>query len=56
MTSKLKKAFEASARLAVDGLWDASFARRPAALEQPADEALREHGAGRTRSLEPDAL
>ncbi|MGH8621159.1 MAG: hypothetical protein ACRET3_03390 [Burkholderiales bacterium] len=70
MTGKLKKAFEAAAKLppedqealaaaileevAVDGLWDASFAKKPGALEQPADETLREHRAGRTRALEPD--
>ena len=72
MNKMLKKAFEAAAALppedqdalaaaileevAVDGLWDASFARRPAALEELADEALREHRAGCTHSLDPEAL
>jgi len=39
-----------------DGLWEASFAKQPGALEQLADEALQEHRAGRTRPLEPDKL
>jgi len=72
MTGKLKRAFEAASKLppedqdalaaaileevAVDGLWDASFARKPVALGQLADEALREHRSGRTRALEPDEL
>ena len=72
MTNKLKKAFEAAAKLPpadqdalaaaileevkVDGLWDVTFAKKPGALEQLADEALQEHRAGRTRPLEPDAL
>lgn len=72
MTKKLKQAFDAAAKLppedqdalaaaildevAVDGLWAASFARTPAALEQLADEALSEHRAGRTQPLDPDQL
>jgi hypothetical protein len=72
MTNKLKEAFEAASKLPpadqdalaaaileevkVDGLWDASFARTAGALEHLADEALREHRAGRTRPLQPDEL
>ena len=72
MTKKLKKAFDEASKLppedqdalaaaileevAVEGLWDASFAKKPAALEQLADEALHEHRAGQTHPLEPDEL
>ena len=72
MTEKLKKAFEAASKLPaadqdalaaaileevrVDKLWDASLAKEPAALKRLADEALREHLAGRTRPLNPDEL
>lgn len=72
MTNKLEKAFDAASRLspeeqdglaaaileevAVEGLWDASFAKRPAALDQLADEGLREHRSGNTGPLEPDEL
>jgi hypothetical protein len=72
MTNKLRKAFEAASKLppeeqdalaaaileevAVEGLWDAAFAAKPAALERLAEEALREHRAGHTRPLEPDEL
>lgn len=72
MTNKLKKAFDAASKLppaeqdalaaailqevAVEGLWDAAFAKQPAVLERLADEALQEHRAGRTRPLEPDEL
>jgi len=72
MTNKLKKAFEAASKLPpadqdalaaaileevrADGLWDASFAKQPGALETLADEALQEHRAGRTRPLDPDKL
>ena len=72
MTEKLKKAFEAAGKLppeaqdalaaaileevAVEGLWEASFARQPAALERLADEALADHRAGRTTPLDPDQL
>ncbi|MGH7570652.1 MAG: hypothetical protein ACREMK_02275 [Gemmatimonadota bacterium] len=72
MTSKLKEAFEEASRLppdeqdalaaailievTVEGLWDASFAKSSRALEELADEALREHRAGRTSPLEPDDL
>ena len=67
---KLKQAFDGVSKLppgeqdalpaaiveevAVEGLWDASFAEKPAALEQLADAALREHRGGRTRPLDPD--
>jgi hypothetical protein len=72
MTNKLKKAFDAAAKLPpaeqdalaaaileevkVDGLWDASFANKPGALERLADEALEEHRSGRTRPLDPEQL
>lgn len=72
MTSRLKEAFEAASKLppeeqdalaaaileevAVEGLWDASFANDPGALVRLADEALDEHRAGRTRPLDPDDL
>jgi len=72
MTNKLKRAFDAASKLPAadqdaladaileevetDGLWDASFAARPGALERLADEALAEHRAGRTQRLEPDEL
>jgi len=72
MTNKLKKAFDAAAKLPpaeqdalaaaileevkVDGLWDVSFAKKPGALERMADEALEEHRSGRTRPLDPDQL
>ena len=72
MTNKLKKAFDAASKLPpedqdalaaaileevkVEGLWDASFAKKPAVLEQLADEALDEHRAGRTRRLDPEKL
>ena len=72
MTNKLKKAFDAAAKLPaadqdalaaaileevkVDGLWDASFATKPGALERMADEAIEEHRSGRTRPLDPDQL
>ena len=72
MTNKLKKAFDAASRLPpaeqdalaaaileevkVDGLWEASFAKKPGALERLADEALDEHRAATTRPLDPDNL
>jgi hypothetical protein len=72
MTEKLKKAFEAAAKLspaaqdalaaaileevAVEGLWEASFARNPDALERLANEALEDHRAGRSTPLDPDKL
>jgi hypothetical protein len=72
MTEKLKKAFEAAAKLspeaqdalaaaileevAVEGLWEASFARNPGALERLAKEALEDHRAGRSTPLDPDKL
>src|SRR5439155_23825988 len=72
MNNKLKKAFDAASKLPpaeqdalaaaileevkVDGLWEASFAKKPAVLERLADEALEEHRTGRTRPLDPDQL
>ncbi len=72
MTNKLKKAFDAAAKLPpaeqdalaaaileevkVDGLWEASFANKPGALERLSDEALEEHRSSRTRPLDPDQL
>jgi hypothetical protein len=72
VTDLLKRAFDAASKLppsdqdalaaailaevAVDGLWDASFAGQPAALERLADEALDEHRLGRTKALDPDQL
>jgi len=72
MTNKLKKAFDAASKLPpadqdalaaaileemkVDGLWEASFAKKPGALERLADEALDEHRGGATRPLDPDNL
>lgn len=42
--------------LASERRWAAAFAQRPDLLEQLADKALAEHGAGRTVPLDPDAL
>ena len=72
MTKALKKAFEAASRLpegaqdelaaaildelAADERWEAVLAQSQGALERLADEALREHRAGRTAALDPDAL
>jgi len=72
MTNKLKKAFDAASKLPpaeqdalasaileevkVDGLWEASFAKKPGALERLADEALEEHRTARTRLLDPEKL
>jgi len=72
MTKALKKAFEAASRLpdraqdelaaaileelAADERWEAALAQSQGALERLADEALREHRAGRTKALDPDAL
>jgi hypothetical protein len=72
MTNKLKKAFDAASKLPpaeqdalaaaileevkVDGLWEASFAKKPGALERLGDEALDEHRAGTTRPLDPETL
>lgn len=72
MTNKLKKAFDAAARLPQgeqDALaaailaevqgeprWTASFAVHANVLERLADEALAEHRAGRSRPLIPDDL
>jgi hypothetical protein len=72
MTRALKKAFAAASQLpdreqdelaaailqelAADQRWEAALGRSRAALEQLADEAVKEHRAGRTRPLEPDTL
>jgi hypothetical protein len=72
MTKALRKAFEAASRLpdreqdelasaileelAADERWEVAFAESQAALEQLAGEALKEHRAGRTEALDPDAL
>jgi hypothetical protein len=64
MTHALKKAFREQDALAAaileevaaDERWEASLAASPGALEALADEALREHRAGRTKPLDPDRL
>ena len=72
MTKALKKAFEAASRLpdreqdelaaaileelTADERWEATFAESQQALKRLADEALKEHRAGRTEALDPDAL
>ena len=72
MTKALRKAFEAASRLpdreqdelasaileelAADERWEIAFAESQAALKQLADEALKEHRAGRSEALDPDAL
>jgi hypothetical protein len=72
MTEALKKAFEAASRLpdraqdelaaaiveelGADERWEAALAQSQGALERLANEALREHRAGRTEPLDPDAL
>ena len=72
MTKALKKAFEAASQLpdrdqdelaaailqelAADQRWEAALGQSREALEQLADEAVKEHRAGRTRPLEPDSL
>jgi hypothetical protein len=72
MTHALKKAFEIASALpdpeqdalaaaileevASDERWEASLAASAGALEVLADEALREHRAGRTKPLDPDRL
>ena len=71
MTDALRRAFEAAGRLpeqdqnelaaaileelAADD-WEAALAGSQGALERLADEALREHRAGRRKPLDPDAL
>ena len=72
MTKALRKAFEAASRvpereqeelaaaileeLASDEGWEAAFAESQCVLKGLADEALKEHRAGRTEALDPDAL
>ena len=72
MTKALKKAFEAASRLpgrepdelaaaileelTVDQRWETAFAESQQTLKRLADEALKEHRAGRTKALDPDAL
>jgi len=72
MTKALKKAFEPASRLpgrepdelaaaileelTVDQRWETAFAESQQTLKRLADEALKEHRAGRTKALDPDAL
>jgi hypothetical protein len=72
MTKSLKKAFEAASQLpdreqdelaaailqelAADQRWEATLGQSREGLERLAEEALKEHRAGRTRPLDPDAL
>jgi len=72
MTKALKKAFDAASKLpdreqeelaaaileelAADERWEAAFAESQALLKRLADEAVKEHRAGRTEALDPDAL
>ena len=72
MTKLLKQAFEEVSKLdgaeqdsvarwlleelASERRWDETFQRSPDPLGKLAGEALREHRAGRTRPLDPDAL
>ena len=72
MRKALQEAFEAVSRppdgaqdelaaaileeLAADERWEAALAQSQGVLEHLADEALREHRAGRTEALDPDAL
>lgn len=63
MTKALKKAFKqdelAAAileELSADERWDAAFAESQGGLERLAEEALKEHRAGETKPLDPDAL
>jgi hypothetical protein len=72
MTKALKKAFEVASRLpdreqeelaavileeiAADERWDSAFAESQSMLKRLADEAVREHRAGCSEALDPDAL
>lgn len=72
MTELLKKAFETASELpedeqnavalwlldelASERRWREQFADSEDALAQLADEALKEHRAGRTRGLDPEAI
>jgi len=72
MTKALKKAFEVASRLpdreqdelatvileemAADERWEAAFAQSQQTLERLSKEALEEHRAGQTKTLDPDAL
>jgi len=72
MTKALQKAFEAASKLpdrdqeelaaaileelAADERWEATFAESQSALKRMAGEAVREHRAGRSEALDPDAL
>lgn len=71
MTKALQDAFDAAARLsddaqeslaqailaelAADVAFERAFVARPDVLDRLADEALREHRAGETEALDPDA-
>ncbi len=70
MTKALKKAFDAASKLPekdqealaaaileelkADERWESAVAATPDALERLADEALKEHRAGRTKPLDLD--
>ena len=72
MTKALKRAFDAASQLpepdqdrlagaileevALTQQWDAALVRSRKTLERLADEAVAEHRAGATHSLDPDAL
>lgn len=72
MTKLLKKAFDEASKLPndqqdaiasllleelrSDRAWGQAFDRSQAALEKLADEAIRDHKAGRTDKLDPTAL
>ena len=72
MTKLLKQAFDEVSKLdgteqdsvarwlldelASERRWDGAFRRSPDQLGKLADEALREHRAGRSRPLDPDPL
>jgi hypothetical protein len=71
MTEALRKAFETASRLPdreqdelasaileelTSERWEATFAKSQPTLERLADEALKEHRAGLTQALDPDAL
>jgi hypothetical protein len=42
--------------MAADERWEAAFAQSQQTLERLAKEALEEHRAGQTKTLDPDAL
>jgi hypothetical protein len=72
MTKALRAAFDAASKLpedqqdalaaailqevALEQRWDATLAASSGALEELSDEALAEHRAGRSESLDPEKL